>query len=100
MQHSTLTGLKMLLDVSAFFLKTGVIDANFKQFGNIALLKVSLKYFALLAAKKPLLSFKNFTGRSASSIAFELRKLNCSRKLCIFFISLRIVPSRHLPVQS
>ena len=97
MQHSTFTSLKMLLDVRAFFLKTGVIDANFKQFGNFALLKVSLKHFVLLAAKKP---FKNFTGRSASSIAFELRKLNCSRKLCIFFISLRIVPSWHLPVQS
>ena len=44
----------MLLDERAFFLKTGVIDANFKQFGNFALLKVSLKYFVLLAAKKPL----------------------------------------------
>ena len=75
MTGNTLAGMSLFLDVRVFFLKTGVIDANFKQFGNFALFKESLKYFAIYAAKKLLLSFKSFTGRSASCIAFEVLRI-------------------------
>ena len=51
MTGNTLPGLELFLDVHEFFLKTGVIDANFKQFGNFALFKETLKYFAIYAAK-------------------------------------------------
>ena len=44
MTGNTLTGLQLFLDVRAFFLKTGVTDANF------ALFKESLKYFAIYDA--------------------------------------------------
>ena len=59
----------------AFFLKTAVIDAKFKQYGNFALFKESLKYFATYAAKKSLLSSKSFTGRSSYCIALELLRI-------------------------
>ena len=52
MTGNTLTGLSLFLD--ACFLKTGVIDASFKQFGNFKFFKESLKYFAIYAAKKSL----------------------------------------------
>ena len=50
-------------------------DANFKQFGIFALFKKSLKYFAMYAPKKSLLSFNSFTGRSSSCIAFDLLRI-------------------------
>ena len=39
MKGNKLTGLLLFIDRRAFFLKTGVIDANFKQFVNFALFK-------------------------------------------------------------
>ena len=50
--------LELFLDVLAFFLKTGVIDANCKRFENFALFKELLIYFAIYGAKKSLLSIK------------------------------------------
>ena len=70
MTGNTLTGLYLFLDVRAF-----ENWSNRCQLGNFALFKESLKYFALHAAKKSLLSFKSFTGRSAFCIAFELLRI-------------------------
>ena len=42
--------------------------------GNFAIFKDPLKYFVIYAAKKFFLSFKRFTGRPASCVAFELLK--------------------------
>ena len=73
MARNAFAGLQLILEVHAFFLKTGVIDA--KHFGNFVLLKEPLKYFVIYASKNSLLSFKSFTARSVCCIAFELLKI-------------------------
>ena len=42
MTGNTFTGLWLLLQVHAFFLKTGASDVNSKKSGNLALFKKSL----------------------------------------------------------
>ena len=53
-------------------MRPNILEMTGNALIGLAHFKESLKYFAIYAAKKSLLSFKSFPGRSTSCIVFEL----------------------------